>query len=224
MDAHKRELVELMVECDVLRFGEFTTKSGRKTPYFIDTGRFRTGSQLARLARVYARAIDARLGTGFDALFGPAYKGIPLCAAVAIALYEGHQRDVGYCYNRKEAKDHGEGGSLVGHVLRNGDRVLVVEDVITAGTSVRETLPILRAAANVQVVGLVVSVDRMERGASGRSALSEVRDEFGLDAFAVVTIDEVLAYLRGRELGGRVVLDEALYARSLAYRADYGAS
>lgn len=224
MDSHKQELVDLMIECDVLRFGEFTTKSGRKTPYFIDTGRFRTGSQLARLARVYARAIEARLPDGFDFLFGPAYKGIPLCAAVAVALYEQHGRDIGYCYNRKEAKDHGEGGSLVGHVPRNGDRVLVIEDVITAGTSVRETVPLLRAAADIRVVGLVVSVDRMERGASGRSALSEVRDEYGLDAFAVVTIDEILAYLRGRTLGGRVVLDEALHARCLAYRAEYGAA
>lgn len=224
MQAHQREFVDLMLECDVLRFGEFTTKSGRKTPYFIDTGRFRTGSQLARLARFYAQAIDARLGDGFDLLFGPAYKGIPLCAAVAVALWERHARDVGYCYNRKEAKDHGEGGRLVGQVPRNGDRVLVVEDVITAGTSVRETLPLLRAAADVRVVGLVVSVDRMERGASGRSALSEMHDEFGLHAFAVVTIDEILAYLRGRTLGGRVVLDETLHARCLAYRAEYGAA
>jgi orotate phosphoribosyltransferase len=224
VDAHKQELVDLMIECDVLRFGEFTTKSGRRTPYFVDTGRFRTGSQLARLARVYARAIDARVGDGFDVLFGPAYKGIPLCAAVSVALYERHGRDVGYCYNRKEAKDHGEGGSLVGHSPRDGDRVLLVEDVITAGTSVRETIPILRAAADVRLVGLVVSVDRMERGPGGQSALAEVRDEFGLDAFAVVTIDEILAYLRGRSIGGRVVLDEALHTRCLAYRAEYGAA
>lgn len=222
MDAHKQELVELMVECDVLRFGEFTTKSGRKTPYFIDTGRFRTGSQLSRLARLYASTIHARLGDGFDVLFGPAYKGIPLCAAVAVALHEGHGRDVGYCYNRKEAKDHGEGGRLVGHALRDGDRVLLIEDVITAGTSVRETVPLLRAAARVRFAGLVVSVDRMERGAGGRSALAEVATEFALDAFAIVTIDEILTYLRGRTVGGRVVLDEALHTRCLAYRAEHG--
>lgn len=221
MEAYKRELIELMVESDVLRFGDFTTKSGRRTPYFVDTGRYRTGGQLTRLARLYARALVARLGDGFDVLFGPAYKGIPLCAAVAMALYEEHGREVGYCYNRKETKDHGEGGSLVGHALRAGDGVVVVEDVITAGTAVREAVPLLRAAADVRLVGLVVSVDRMERGTSGKSALAEVREEFALDAFAIVTIDEILADLRGRSVGGRVVLDEATHARILAYRAEH---
>ena len=224
MPTLQEELIALMLECDVLRFGDFATKSGRKSPYFIDTGRFRTGSQLARLARLYARAIHARLGDGFDVLFGPAYKGIPLAAAVAIALYQEHGRDVGYCYNRKEEKTHGERGTLVGHVLKDGDRVLVVEDVITAGTSVRETLPLLRAAANAHVVGLVVSVDRMERGTTERNALAEVGDGFGLDAFAIVTIDEILAHLRGRSIGGRIVLDEDNYARCLAYRAEHGGS
>src|SRR5262245_37794498 len=155
MDKHKRELIEFMVQCDVLRFGDFTAKSGRKTPYFINAGRFRTGAQLDRLARFYAQTIVDKLGTGFDVLFGPAYKGIPLAAATAVALQQAHAHDVGLCVNRKEAKDHGEGGNLVGQELQDGQRVLIIEDVTTAGTSIRETVPLLKAAANVQLAGLV---------------------------------------------------------------------
>lgn len=222
METYKQQFIEFMVQAGVLSFGEFTTKSGRKTPYFINTGRYSTGAQLARLGDFYASAIEQAVGRNFDVLFGPAYKGIPLVAAASIAL-ERRGHDVGFCFNRKEAKDHGEGGALVGAPLTDGTRVLIVEDVTTAGTSIRETLPLLRAAAAVELAGLVVSVDRQERGTGERSALSEVQHEFGMKTFAIVTIDEVLEHLRGRELDGQVPLDEARYAAALEYRARYGA-
>lgn len=214
MDQHKREFIEFMVECDVLRFGDFTAKSGRKTPYFINAGRFRTGAQLDRLARFYAQTIVSKLGTGFDVLFGPAYKGIPLAAATAIALHQAHAHDVGFCFNRKEAKDHGEGGSLVGHELKDGERVLIIEDVTTAGTSIRETVPVLKAAANVQLAGLVVAVDRMERGSSELNALTEISEQYNMPTFAIVTIEEIIAHQRER-------LDDATYRRVLDYRKQH---
>lgn len=222
MESYKQEFVELMVRSQVLQFGDFVTKSGRKTPFFINTGRYKTGSELARLGRFYAQAIVGRLGTGYDVLFGPAYKGIPLVATTAIALAQHHDRDVGFCFNRKEAKDHGEGGVLIGQPLRDGHRVVIVEDVTTAGTSIRETVPVLRAAAKVEIAGLVVSVDRMERGTRELNALAEVGQTLGAPAFAIVTIDEVTSWLRGRTIDGRVVIDEETYARIQGYRAEYG--
>jgi len=206
MEAYKQEFVEFMVRSQVLTFGDFVTKSGRKTPFFINTGRYKTGGELARLGRFYAQAIVSQLGTGYDVLFGPAYKGIPLVVTTAMALAERHGHDVGFCFNRKEAKDHGEGGVLIGRPLRDGDRVVIVEDVTTAGTSIRETVPILRAAAKVEIAGLVVSVDRMERGTGELNALAEVRQSLGAPAFAIVTIDEVTAWLRGRAVDGKVVI------------------
>jgi len=222
MEAYKQEFVEFMVRSQVLTFGDFVTKSGRKTPFFINTGRYKTGSELARLGRFYAQAIVDRLGTGYDVLFGPAYKGIPLVVTTAMALAERHGHDVGFCFNRKEAKDHGEGGVLIGRPLRDGDRVVIVEDVTTAGTSIRETVPILRAAAKVEIAGLVVSVDRMERGTGELNALAEVRQSLGAPAFAIVTIDEVTAWLRGRAVDGKVVIDDATHARIEQYRREYG--
>lgn len=223
MESYKQQFIEFMVEAGVLTFGDFTTKSGRKTPYFINTGRYSTGAQLTRLGDFYASAIEQAVGQSFDVLFGPAYKGIPLVVTASMALDQrGH--DVGFCFNRKEAKDHGEGGALVGAPLADGARVLIIEDVTTAGTSIRETLPLLRGAAAVEVIGLVVSVDRQERGTGERSALQEIQSEFGLKTFAIVTIDEVLEHLRGREFGGRVLLDEARYEQALEYRARYGAT
>jgi orotate phosphoribosyltransferase len=222
LEAYKQEFVEFMVRSQVLTFGDFVTKSGRKTPFFINTGRYKTGSELARLGRFYAAAIVGQLGTGYDVLFGPAYKGIPLVVTTAMALAEGHGHDVGFCFNRKEAKDHGEGGVLIGRPLRDGDRVVIVEDVTTAGTSIRETVPILRAAAKVEIAGLVVSVDRMERGTGELNALAEIRKELGAPAFAIVTIDEVTGWLRGRTIDGKVVIDEATHARIEQYRREYG--
>ena len=222
MEPYKQEFIEFLVRAGVLTFGDFVTKSGRKTPFFINTGRYGTGSQLARLGRYYAEAILGRLGQDYDTLFGPAYKGIPLVVATATALAERHGKDVGFCFNRKEAKDHGEGGILVGRPLRDGDRVVIVEDVTTAGTSIRETLPILNAAAKIHVAGLIVSVDRMERGTGELNALAELRQTLGAPAFAIVTIDEVTQHLHGRKIDGQVVLDDETRTRIEAYRAQYG--
>jgi orotate phosphoribosyltransferase len=211
-----------MLECDVLRFGEFIAKSGRKTPYFVNSGRYRTGAQLARLARFYAHVLHDALGTDFDVLFGPAYKGIPLAAATAMQLHAEFGHEVGFCFNRKEAKDHGEGGSLVGHTLEDGDRIVIIEDVTTAGTSIRETVPLLRAAAKIELTALIVSVDRMERGTGHVSALRELRETFSMRTLAIVTIEEIIEHLRANAVGGRMLIDDALYARVLEYRRSYG--
>jgi len=222
MQPYKTEFIDFMVRAGVLSFGDFVTKSGRKTPFFINTGRYSRGSQLRELGRYYARALVTRLGHEFDVLFGPAYKGIPLVVATAMALSEEHGKDVGFLFNRKEAKGHGEGGLLVGHPLADGERVVLVEDVTTAGTSVRETLPLLRAAANVRIAGLVVSVDRMERGTSELNALAELEALLAAPAFAIVTIDEAVAALRGKLLDGKAILDDETHQRVLAYRREYG--
>ena len=223
MDSHKQALIEFMVRSEVLRFGDFTAKSGRKTPYFVDAGRYRSGAQISQLARFYAQAIRAEFANRYDVLFGPAYKGIPLVVATAMALHDDHGQDVGFCFNRKEAKDHGEGGVLVGHRLRDGDRVVIVEDVTTAGTSIHETVPLLRAAANVELCGLIVAVDRMERGRGDRSALAELRETYGVKTAAIVTIEDIMQHLHGRAIDGKVVLSDELHARMSEYRAQYGA-
>ncbi len=223
LDDRTREYVEFMVRCEVLSFGDFVGKSGRRMPYFVNAGRYRTGEQIGQLGRYYAAAIEDAFGADVEVLFGPAYKGIPLAVATSIALAEQHGRDVGFCFDRKEAKDHGEGGSLVGHPLADGDRVVIVEDVTTAGTSVRETVPLLRATADVEVVGLVVGVDRRERGSSGeRSALAELADEFGFATLALATIDDIVEHLRDREVDGERVLGDADLARIASYRAEHG--
>lgn len=222
MKAYKREFIEFMVECDVLRFGDFTAKSGRKTPYFVNTGRYRTGAQLARLARFYAHVLHDQLGADFDVLFGPAYKGIPLAAATAMQLHTEFAHEVGFCFNRKEAKDHGEGGTLIGHVPADGDRIVIIEDVTTAGTSVRESVPLLRGAAKVELTALIVSVDRQERGTGDVSALREIRETLGMRTLSIVTIDEVIEHLRAHPVGGKQLIDDALYARVLEYRKTYG--
>ncbi len=196
MDHYQREFIDFMIEAGVLTFGDFTTKSGRRTPYFVNTGLYRSGTQLATLGRAYADAIETSFPGGFDVLFGPAYKGIPLVSAVSMAFAE-RGREVEFCFNRKEAKDHGEGGVLVGRKLRDGDRVLIVEDVTTAGTSIRETVPVLRAAADIALAGLVVSVDRRERaGSEGmRSALDQLADEFSMPVASIVDLDDILDHL-----------------------------
>ena len=188
--------IDFMCESGVLTFGDFTTKSGRKTPYFVNTGLYSTGAQMATLGDAYAEAAMERFGGGFDVLFGPAYKGIPLVVATAAALHRREGRDVPLVFNRKEAKDHGEGGVLVGHRLQDGDRVLILEDVTTAGTSIRETVPLLCAAAKVEIAGLLVSVDRMERGPSGDgSALTELSVEFSMPTAALVDLDAIVGHL-----------------------------
>lgn len=220
METYKQEFIEFMVRANVLTFGDFTTKSGRKTPFFINTGRYRTGIQMNRLAGFYADAIQAR-GTSFDFLFGPAYKGIPLVVAISMELGR-RGVDVPFCFNRKEAKDHGEGGVLVGHAPKAGERVLIVEDVTTAGTSIRETVPVLRAAADIQLAGLVVSVNRMERGQSDLNALTELHREFQMDTFAIVDIGEISEYLHNRNIDGTVVVTDELFQAIGKYRQQYG--
>lgn len=213
------DLVDLMLEAGVLTFGDFTTKSGRQTPFFVNAGRYRTGSHLDRLGSMYAQTIVDTFGRDVDVLFGPAYKGIPLVATTSIALQREHDLDIRWCFNRKEVKDHGEGGVLVGADLADGDRVLIIEDVTTAGTSIRETVPILKAAADVTITGLVVSVDRLERHSRpDATALEEVAEEFGFTATAISDIDRIVAHLRER---GDVLSQDDL-ARIAAYRAEWG--
>ncbi|MFB0987301.1 MAG: orotate phosphoribosyltransferase [Phycisphaerales bacterium] len=215
MKDFQRDFIDFMLDVGVLTFGDFTTKSGRKTPYFVNTGLYRSGSQMATLGRAYADAIEASFPDGFDVLFGPAYKGIPLVVAVSMAFAE-RGREVEFCFNRKEAKDHGEGGVIVGRKLRDGDRVLIVEDVTTAGTSIRETVPVLRAAADVKLAGLIVSVNRMERGTTDRTALDELAMEFSMPTRSIVNLDEILEHL-----GDRLGAGER--SRVSDYRAEYGA-
>ncbi|MCI9627044.1 MAG: orotate phosphoribosyltransferase [Clostridia bacterium] len=221
MASYKQEFIEFMVRSGVLTFGDFTAKSGRKTPYFVNTGNYKTGEQAARLGEFYANCIMENIKTPITALFGPAYKGIPLSVSTAIALSNNHQVNVNYCFNRKEAKDHGEGGSMVGYKLQDGDKVVIIEDVITAGTAIRECLPILKAAADIEIAGLVISVDRMERGQGNKTAIQEIADEFGICTFPIVTAREIIDTLYEREVDGKVVIDAAMKEKMEQYLATY---
>jgi len=222
MEQYKKDFIEFMVRSKALTFGDFVTKSGRRTPFFINTGSYSTGPQLALLGRYYAEALNQHIGDGFNVLFGPAYKGIPLAAAAAISLSADFSRNVSFCFNRKEAKDHGEGGEMVGHKLCAGDRVVIIEDVVTAGTSVRESVPLIKSHTGAEAVGLVVSVDRMERGQGNSNALEELGEEFGLEAFSIVNLNEVMGYLHNRKIDGAVVLDDEVAGRISEYRREYG--
>lgn len=226
VEFYKQRFIEFMVRSGVLTFGDFVTKSGRSTPYFVNTGKYRTGAQMQQLGEFYADSIESHVkttGSAIDVLFGPAYKGIPLVVTASVALAR-RGRDVAFAFNRKEVKDHGEGGVLVGHSPADGDRVLIVEDVTTAGTSIRETVPILRAAADIELVGLVVSVDRAERGTGDASALDQVGSDFSMATFAIVTVHEVIEHLAGREIDGTVVLDDAAVDAMHAYLAEWRAT
>ena len=193
----KKEFIEFMMESDVLRFGDFVTKSGRNTPYFVNTGNFRTGKQIATLGKFYAALIKKNCGDNFDCMFGPAYKGIPLATAAAGALYNEYKIDKPYFFNRKEEKDHGEGGSLVGYKPQDGDKVIIIEDVITAGTAVRETMPILKNAANVEVKDMFISVNRCEVGQNPeKSTIMEVMEDFGINVHAIITVQDIYEYLK----------------------------
>ena len=222
MDQYKAEFIELMIDCNVLKFGDFTTKSGRKTPFFVNTGFYRTGKQLTKLGEYYAKAISATFGTDFDVLFGPAYKGIPLSVAATIAMAKEYDADIKYCSNRKEVKDHGDTGILLGSPITDGDKVVIIEDVTTAGTSIQETLPIIKAQGDVNVLGLVVSVDRMERGQGTKSALAEIEETYGLKTTAIVTMAEVIEHLYNRPYKGKVIIDDTLKAAIDAYYEQYG--
>ena len=200
MEAYKQEFIKFMVESDVLKFGSFTLKSGRQSPFFMNAGAYVTGYQLKKLGEYYAQAIHDNFGDDFDVLFGPAYKGIPLAVVTAIAYHELYGKEVKYCCDRKEAKDHGEGGSLVGYRPKDGDRILIIEDVITAGTAVRETMPILYGCGNVKVNDMFISVNRCEVGkVPGKTAIMEVNEEFGIKVHAIVTVEDIHEYLKQSE-------------------------
>jgi orotate phosphoribosyltransferase len=222
LEQYKQEFITFMVRAKVLTFGEFITKSGRKSPFFINTGNYKTGEQIARLGGFYAEALQATLGNDFDVLFGPAYKGIPLVISTAIALFEKYHRSVPYCFNRKEIKRHGEGGGLIGHPVARNERIVIVDDVVTAGTSVKESVELLSSVAQATFSGVVVSVDRMERGATGKSALAEIRELFGMKTLALVTLDEIVEYLFNREIDGTTVIDSGLQRKIDEYRTQYG--
>ena len=223
MEQYKQEFIEFMVDCGVLKFGDFVTKSGRKTPFFVNTGFYRTGAQLRKLGGYYARAIKDNFGLDFDVLFGPAYKGIPLSVATTAAISEMYDEEIKYCSNRKEVKDHGDTGILLGSPIADGDKVVIIEDVTTAGTSIQETLPIIKAQGDVDVLGLVVSVDRMERGQGTKSALAEIAENYGMKTTAVVTMAEVVEHLYNKPYKGQVVIDDTIKAAIDAYYEQYGA-
>lgn len=222
MEQYKQEFIEFMVDCSVLKFGDFTTKSGRKTPFFVNTGFYRTGRQLKKLGEYYAKSIEAKFGLDFDILFGPAYKGIPLTVATTMAISDIYGKDIKYCSNRKEVKDHGDTGILLGSPIGEGDKILIIEDVTTAGTSIAETLPILKKQGNIEVTGLIVSVDRMERGQGEQSALQEIRESYGFETTAIVTMDEVITHLYNREYNGKIYIDDTIKDAIDAYYQQYG--
>ncbi len=224
MERYKEEFIEFMLDSNVLKFGDFTLKSGRKSPFFMNAGSYVTGSQLRRLGQYYAEAIHNHYGVDFDILFGPSYKGIPLGVATVMAISELYGKDVKYCSNRKEIKDHGDQGILLGSPIADGDRVVIIEDVTTSGKSIEETFPILKAQGNIEILGLMVSLNRMEKGQYGeKSALEEIRDTYGFPAAAIVSMEEVVSRLYNREYRGKVYIDDAMKASIDAYYARYGA-
>ncbi|MDF2870325.1 MAG: orotate phosphoribosyltransferase [Anaerocolumna sp.] len=224
MEKYKQEFIEFMVDCGVLKFGDFTTKSGRKTPFFINAGFYRTGSQLRKLGEYYAKAIESAFGLDFDVLFGPAYKGIPLSVAASMAISEFYNTEIRYCSNRKEVKDHGDTGILLGSPIYDKDKVIIIEDVTTAGTSIGETMPILKAQGEVSVLGLVVSVDRMERGQGEKNALAEIEEVYEINTTSIVTMEEVVEHLYNKPYNGNIIIDDALKNAIDAYYKQYGAS
>ena len=225
MESYKSEFVEFMVDCNVLKFGEFTLKSGRKSPFFMNAGSYVTGSQLMKLGEYYAKAIHETYGDDFDVLFGPAYKGIPISVVTAVAYSKLYGKEVRYCSDRKEEKDHGaDKGSFLGSPLQDGDRVIMIEDVTTSGKSMEETVPKVRGAADVEIVGLMVSLNRMERGIqSDKSALDEIKERYGFPTAAIVSMADVIEHLYNKPYNGKVSIDDTLKAAIDAYYKEYGA-
>ena len=224
MEAYKQDFIGFMVESGVLKFGDFTLKSGRKSPFFMNAGAYVTGSQLGRLGEYYAKAINDAFGLDFDVLFGPAYKGIPLSVATVIAIDRLYGKQIRYCSNRKEAKDHGDAGILLGSSLKDGDRVVMIEDVTTSGKSIEETFPILKEQGNVEIKGLMVSLNRQEKALhSDENALCVIEKTYGFPARAIVTMDEVTESLYNKEVNGKVIIDDELKSRIEEYYAQYGA-
>lgn len=224
MESYKQEFIEFMVDSKVLKFGDFTLKSGRKSPFFMNAGGYVTGAQLKKLGEYYAKAIYASYGLDFDVLFGPAYKGIPIAVVTAIAFHELYGKEVRYCSDRKEEKDHGaDKGSFLGTKLQDGDRVVMIEDVTTSGKSMEETVPKVRGAANVEILGLMVSLNRMEVGLGGKgSALDEIKEKYGFDANAIVSMAEVVEHLYNKEYNGEIIIDDTLKSAIDAYYEQYG--
>jgi orotate phosphoribosyltransferase len=223
MEQYKQEFIEFMVDSDVLKFGSFTLKSGRKSPFFMNAGSYVTGAQLKKLGEYYAKAIHDKFGTDFDVLFGPAYKGIPLSVATAIAFHELYGKEIKYCSNRKEEKDHGgDAGILLGSPIKDGDRVVIIEDVTTSGKSIEETFPIIKAQGDVTILGLMVSLNRMEKGKTEQSALDVIQEKYGFKASAIVSMAEVIEHLYNREYKGRVLIDDELKAAIDDYYEVYG--
>lgn len=222
MQSYKKEFIEFMVDCQVLKFGEFVLKSGRNSPFFMNAGAYVTGEQLTKLGEYYARAIHHHYGDDFDIMFGPAYKGIPLCVAATMAYSKLYGKEIRYCSNRKEAKDHGDTGILLGSKLRDGDKVVIIEDVTTSGKSMEETVPIIRAQAKIEVKGLIVSLNRMERGKGEKSALEEIKELYGFDANAIVTMEDVVEYLYNKPYKGKIYINDEMKAAIDRYYAQYG--
>mgnify|MGYP000764444942 FL=1 len=222
MEQYKQEFIEFMVDSEVLKFGEFTLKSGRKSPFFMNAGGYVTGTQLMKLGEYYAKAIHDNYGTDFDVLFGPAYKGIPLSVATTIAFAKLYGKDIRYCSNRKEIKDHGDTGILLGSPIKDGDKVVIIEDVTTSGKSIEETFPIIMEQGKVEILGLMVSLNRMEKGKGDKSALVEIKEKYGFNANAIVSMAEVVEYLYNRPYKGKVVIDDEIKSRIDAYYETYG--
>jgi len=222
METYKQEFINFMIESQVLKFGDFTLKSGRKSPFFMNAGAYVTGSQLKRLGEYYAHAIKENFGLDFDVLFGPAYKGIPLAVATTIAISELYGKEIRYCANRKEVKDHGDTGILLGSKINDGDKVVIIEDVTTSGQSIDETYPILKAQADISVIGLMVSLNRMEKGKSEKSALTEIKEKYGIEAHAIVTMVEVTEHLYNQPITGTIYIDDAIKSALDEYYKLYG--
>ena len=217
MEAYKQEFVDFMLDCGVLKFGDFTLKSGRKSPFFMNAGLYVTGSQLTKLGEYYAKAIHDKYGDDFDVLFGPAYKGIPLSVATTMAYSRLYGKEIRYCSNRKEAKDHGDAGILLGSPIKDGDRIVVIEDVTTSGKSMEETIPIVKAQGDVKIIGLMVSLNRCEKGKGDKGALDEIKDLYGFETGAIVSMKEVVEYLTEKKM-----IDDELKARIDSYYKEYG--
>lgn len=224
MEQYKQEFIEFMIDCNVLKFGDFTTKSGRKTPFFVNTGFYRTGAQLRKLGQYYAKAIESKFGLDFDVLFGPAYKGIPLSVATTIAFSRLYGKEIRYCSNRKEVKDHGDTGILLGSKIKDGDRVVIIEDVTTSGKSIQETFPIIQAQGDVTILGLMVSLNRMEKGLeTDKCALDEIQEKYGFPANAIVSMADVVECLYNRPCQGRLIIDDKMKEAIDKYYEQYGA-
>lgn len=223
MQNYKTEFIDFMIECDVLKFGDFTTKSGRKSPFFINTGNFQSGTQLSKLGDFYATAIKEHFSDDFDILFGPAYKGIPLSVAASISLFKNYNIECSFSSNRKEMKDHGDAGVLLGSKPADKDRIIIIEDVTTAGTSIYESMPLLKSIADIDVKGLIIAVDRMEKGKTELSALDELQKEFGFKAASIVNMEEVVEHLYNKEINGKILINDEIKKSIDKYYEMYGA-